>query len=98
MDGLRAQTTRKPFSSSRAWPSRWGSNEPLQRPTTLRISKRIVRALIGQAFVYLVGKELQTFLDFPPMQKGASLNLDAVKAEMSNRMAQAEAASRGTGQ
>ncbi len=46
----------------------------------------------------LVGKELQTFLDFPPMQKGASFNLDAVKAEMSKRMAQAEAASKGTGQ
>src|SRR5262249_23193165 len=28
----------------------------------------------------LVAKELQTFLDFPPMQRGASFNLDAVKA------------------
>jgi arylsulfatase len=45
----------------------------------------------------LVGKELQTFLDFPPMQRGASFNLDAVKAEMQNRMKQAEAAAKGTG-
>ncbi len=46
----------------------------------------------------LVAKELQTFLDYPPMQHGASFNLDAVKAEMSRRMEQAEAASKGTGQ
>ena len=46
----------------------------------------------------VVGKELQTFLDFPPMQRGASFNLDAVKAEMSKRMAEAEAASKGPGQ
>jgi arylsulfatase A-like enzyme len=42
-----------------------------------------------------VGKELQTFLDYPPMQRGASFNLDAVKAEMQKRMAEAEAASKG---
>ncbi len=42
-------------------------------------------------------KEL-TFLDFPPMQRGASFNLDAVKAEMAKRMAQAGAASKGPGQ
>ena len=41
----------------------------------------------------VVGKELQTFLDYPPMQRGASFNLDAVKAEMAKRMAEAEAAS-----
>ncbi|MBY0561776.1 arylsulfatase [Hyphomicrobium sp.] len=46
----------------------------------------------------MVQKELQTFLDFPPMQRGASFNLDAVKAEMQKRMEQAEAASKGTGQ
>src|SRR5229473_920998 len=46
----------------------------------------------------LVGKEIQTFLEYPPMQRGASFNLDAVKAEMAQRMAQAEAASKGTGQ
>ena len=43
----------------------------------------------------VMGKELQTFLDFPPMQRGASFNLDAVKAEMAQRMAQAEAAAKG---
>ena len=45
----------------------------------------------------LVGKEIQTFLDYPPMQRGASFNLDAVKAEMGKRMAEAEAASKGPG-
>ncbi len=43
----------------------------------------------------LMGKEIQTFLDYPPMQRGASFNLDAIKAEMSKRMAEAEAASKG---
>ena len=43
----------------------------------------------------VMGKEIQTFLDYPPMQRGASFNLDAVKAEMSKRMAEAEAASKG---
>jgi hypothetical protein len=46
----------------------------------------------------VMGKELQTFLDFPPMQRGASFNLDAVKAEMAKRMEQAEAASKGPSQ
>ena len=46
----------------------------------------------------MMAKEIQTFLDFPPMQRGASFNLDAVKAEMAKRMAEAEAASKGTGQ
>ena len=46
----------------------------------------------------VVGKEIQTFLEFPPMQTGASFNLDAVKAELGKRMQQAEAASKGTGQ
>ncbi len=46
----------------------------------------------------VVGKELQTFLDFPPMQRGASFNLDAIKAEMAKRMEQAEAASKGPSQ
>jgi arylsulfatase len=45
----------------------------------------------------LVGKEIQTFLDYPPMQRGASFNLDAVKAEMGKRMAEAEAAAKGPG-
>jgi arylsulfatase A-like enzyme len=43
----------------------------------------------------VVGKELQTFIEFPPMQRGASFNLDAVKAEMQKRMQEAEAASKG---
>ena len=42
----------------------------------------------------VVGKELQTFLDYPPMQKGASFNLDAVKAEMAKKMAEAEKAAK----
>ena len=46
----------------------------------------------------IMGKELQTFLDYPPMQRGASFNLDAVKAEMGKKMAEAEAASKGPGQ
>ncbi len=45
----------------------------------------------------VVAKELQTFIEYPPMQRGASFNLDAVKAEMAKRMAQAEAASKGPG-
>ena len=44
-----------------------------------------------------MGKEIETFLEYPPMQRGASFNLEAVKAEMGKRMAQAEAASKGTG-
>ena len=46
----------------------------------------------------VVGKELQTFIEYPPMQKGASFNLEAVKAELAKKMAQAEAAAKGTGQ
>ena len=41
-------------------------------------------------FVFLqqvVGKEAMTFIQFPPMQKGASFNLDAVKAELEVRIA-----------
>jgi arylsulfatase A-like enzyme len=43
----------------------------------------------------VVGKEIQTFLDYPPMQRGASFNLDAVKAEMQEKMREAEKASHG---
>ena len=42
-----------------------------------------------------MGKEIQTFLEFPPMQRGASFNLDALKAEMAAKMQQAEKASHG---
>lgn len=45
----------------------------------------------------VMGKALESFIEFPPMQRGASFNLDAVKAEMQKRMAQAEAASKGSG-
>jgi len=45
-----------------------------------------------------MAKEIKTLLDYPPMQRGASFNLDAPKAEMAKRMAEAEAASKGTGQ
>src|SRR6201986_4066960 len=43
----------------------------------------------------LMAKEIQPFLEYPPMQRGASFNLDAVKAEMGKRMEQAEAAAKG---
>ena len=43
----------------------------------------------------VMGKEIQTFLDYPPMQRGASFNLDAIKAEMGKRMQEAETASKG---
>ena len=39
--------------------------------------------------------KLQTFLGYPPTQRGASFNFDAVKAEMVKKMVQAEAASKG---
>jgi hypothetical protein len=45
-----------------------------------------------------MAKEIQTFINYPPMQRGASFNLDAAKAEMAKQMADAEAASKGTGQ
>jgi arylsulfatase A-like enzyme len=45
----------------------------------------------------LIAKEIPTFLEFPPMQKGASFNLEAVKAEMAARQAQIQAAQQGTG-
>jgi hypothetical protein len=40
-------------------------------------------------FVFLqqeVGQYAQTFIDFPPMQRGASFNLEAVKAEIDARI------------
>ena len=43
----------------------------------------------------VIGEEIQTFLDFPPMQRGASFNLDALKAEMARRMEEAEKAAKG---
>jgi len=41
-------------------------------------------------FVFLqkeMGKTAQTFLEFPPMQKGASFNLQQVKEELDKKMA-----------
>ena len=46
----------------------------------------------------VMAKEIQTFLKYPPMQRGASFNLDALKAEMGKRMQEAEAAAKGSGQ
>jgi arylsulfatase len=43
----------------------------------------------------LMAQEIQTFLDYPPMQRGASFNLDALKAEMSRKMEAAAAAAKG---
>ena len=40
-------------------------------------------------FVFLqqeVAEYAQTFVEFPPMQRGASFNLDAVKAEIQERI------------
>jgi len=54
----------------------------------------------GWRFVFVqqvMGKEVQTFLDFPPMQHGASFNLDALKAQMAKKMEEAEAASKAGG-
>jgi hypothetical protein len=33
-----------------------------------------------------VAKYAQTFLDFPPMQKGASFNLEQLKQELEKKM------------
>ena len=37
-----------------------------------------------------IGKYAQTFLEFPPMQKGATFNLEALKAELEKKMEAAE--------
>jgi len=42
-----------------------------------------------------MAKELQTFVEYPPMQRGASFNLDAVKAEMAKRIAETAEAAKG---
>ena len=44
-------------------------------------------------FVYVqqeVGKAAQTFLEYPPMQKGASFNLEQLKAELEKKMRAAQ--------
>ena len=35
-----------------------------------------------------VGKAAQSFIDFPPMQKGASFNMEAVKAQIEAQIAE----------
>jgi len=45
----------------------------------------------------VLGKEVQTFLAYPPMQRGASFNLDALKAELGKKMEEAQAAAKGAG-
>jgi arylsulfatase len=34
-----------------------------------------------------VGKYAQTFIDYPPMQPGASFNLEALKVELEKKIA-----------
>jgi hypothetical protein len=58
----------------------------------------IAAALLGAAEPGPAADKKPNILDYPPMQRGASFNLDAVKAELGKRMEQAEAASHGTGQ
>ena len=45
----------------------------------------------------VMAEAIQSSIDYPPMQRGASFNLDAVKANMAKGMEQAEAASKGPG-
>ncbi len=42
-----------------------------------------------------IAKEIPSFLEYPPMQKGASFNLDALKAELGKKMEEAQAAAKG---
>ena len=52
-------------------------------------------------FVFVQGqvaKLAKSALDYPPMQRGASFNLDSLKAELTKKMAEAQAAAKGSGQ
>jgi arylsulfatase A-like enzyme len=42
-----------------------------------------------------VGKYAQTFIEYPPMQEGASFNMSALKAELEKKMQEAKAAGSG---
>jgi hypothetical protein len=42
-----------------------------------------------------VGKLALTALSYPPMQRGASFNLDALKAELAKKMAEAQSHAAG---
>ena len=46
----------------------------------------------------MLAKEIPTFLEYPPMQRGASFNLDALKAELGKKMEEAANAAKGTSQ
>jgi len=39
-----------------------------------------------QAVQHEVAKAAQSFIEFPPMQKGASFNLEALKSELEKKM------------
>ena len=39
-----------------------------------------------QAVQHEVAKAAQSFIEFPPMQKGASFNLEALKSELDKKM------------
>jgi arylsulfatase A-like enzyme len=45
----------------------------------------------------VLAKEIPTFIDYPPMQAGASFNLDALKVELQKKMDEAQAAAKGSG-
>ena len=44
-----------------------------------------------------IGKYAQTFVEFPPFQKGASFNLEAVKQDLEKKIEDAKRASSGVG-
>jgi arylsulfatase len=46
----------------------------------------------------VLAKEVPTFLEYPPMQSGASFNLDALKVELGKKMQEAAAAAKGASQ
>jgi arylsulfatase len=45
-----------------------------------------------------LAKEVPSFLEYPPMQAGASFNLDALKVELAKKMQEAQSAAKGAGQ
>jgi hypothetical protein len=42
-----------------------------------------------------IAKAAPKFIEFPPMQKGATFNLEALKAELAKKMAESQAQSTG---
>jgi len=82
-----------PFERT-GWPNS-GSKEGSQSYFDLWFKYEFWRFVFVQQ---VMGKAIQSFLEYPPMQRGASFNLDALKAEMAKKMAEAEAAAKGTGQ